>query len=263
MTDQFYYNCLVPGAAVPKEGEDVADTPPPRPPRLQRSNENVSSQRLDPPRPDSVDIGHEGPEVPPRSAAFTTPVHYRTCSEPVRLGFDEPAWSPQFLQDTSQKSYSETSSRAPPAVRSPPWLQDNNRVPGDTPVGPPLRSPSMDRFAFEYNTNCVKDPANSINNLSPRWQEAERSPSYDKSSSNTGSAEPSPGLPHRSTRSNPGSAEPSPGLLQRTPSSNPGSAEPSPGLPHRKSRRHTIETTPSYEYPPSSPRKHEFHQVSK
>lgn len=264
MTDQFYYNCLVPDAMVSKGTREVDDMPPPRPPRPQRTyesrqNENFPQQTVH----KSQFYQQQGPEVPPRSAGVGAPLHQRTQSEPVDLGSDL-QWSPQWFQKSSHVSYPEPGDQfGHPPIRSPALLREDIAR-SDPPADSPQRSPawhySMNQLAYEFNSS--RENRDYANTLSPRWQDVETVYTYDKSNSHPGSAEPSPGVPQRLTRSNPSSAEPSPGLPKRSPHQSTGSAEPSPSLSQNLSRRNILDKTPSFDYPPASPLKHEYHQVS-
>lgn len=265
MTDQYYYNCLVPDAMVPKGGTSVEDTPPPRPPRPQRTYDSRIYENI----PQQIgDSGHrqqfyqqQGPEVPPRRGAVGPPIHQRAQSEPFDIGLMDLEWSPHRYKDSSH-TYSEPRDHfGYSTVRSPARLKDELGQ-GVPPSEQPQRSPGLHYSTnnLTYENDARRGSRDYLNNSSPRWQDIGMSVVCDNRSPNLTSAETSPGVPPRLSSSNPGSAEPSPGLPKRSPSSS--SAEPSPCLPQKSPNRSMLDKTPSFEYPIASPRKHEFHQVS-
>lgn len=172
MTDQFYYNCLVPNASLLDDEKSVnEDVPPPRPPRPQRP---FDASNL------ATTTNSRGPEIPPKLfGSNSAPIHKRQRSAPLISDQSETqSWAPQYNEDPFSDSENSP-------VMPPPWILDsaninNTSMESAFSQGYLKGSPNWKPPVFDYNQSVENgNPYTSSSSAtSPLWQDSQRIQGY-------------------------------------------------------------------------------------
>jgi len=288
MTDQYYYNCLVPDAIKAKPLRE-SDVPPPVPP---------------PPRPPRSQATYSSPSAP------ASVLQGSSNSGPTGGGQERYYASDYYLDQSGLRSqhevrgYDRTRSKSQQEVKasdfSPRMYNDgiggarifNDLERGQSQSANDSRSPGWSNVSYDFSQTHSRASisSNLSPTVSPKWNKNTNqqvaSPPYDLNMSVSSDPSPvitarSPELPERSQRRHTIDYNIARPLMPFV------SAESSPPPPVRHSRHGSsvdeyssgsfsefsplatsaipksagFDYTPSYEYPPSTPRHHEVHQV--
>ncbi|WAQ98971.1 AKP13-like protein [Mya arenaria] len=269
MTDQYYYNCLVPDAiqGKPRIGASGEESPPPPPPRPPRSQATYSAHNSPQPYTQVQHVGLEKHRPRDHSLPNSEQHGVRDFLPEARSRGSEV--SPKWFQDSAGRIYNDLESGQ---SQSPKYNHG--------------RSKSF-QYGSEYELTAQSAPnySNLSPVVSPKWNKVTNqfnSPPYDPNMSVASEPTPSmtemsPRLPDRSPRRHTidanmplplrlSSAENSPALPAKSHARHGSSVdeyssgsfkELAPGVPKSTPRSAGFEYSPSYEYPQSSPRKQE------